>query len=142
MNRPLRRLPAVLVTALPGALAAAMLATGGLADRRTEEGTIATDDFTGRWLKATTDPCAERYPAELLLRPGGLYEAPGGPETGAAWHSGEWRLEGGTALVIQMADDEMRRYPMAASDGNELAVTDDEGCRIVYRRAPGPDGQG
>ena len=97
------------------------------------EAGIAKDHLTGRWLKATADSCAARYPAELLLRPGGIYEAPGGPEAGALWHSGEWRLEGGD-FVIQMANDAMRRYRLAAG-GDELAVTDDEGCRIVYRRA-------
>ena len=127
-------------------LAAAMLCAEPLsascvAQRTEEEGAIASNDLTGSWLKATVDPCAERYPAELLLRPGGLYEAPGGPEGGAPWHSGEWRLEDG-AFVIQMADDEMRRYPLALSDDGELAITDVEGCRIVYRRAAGGAGGG
>jgi hypothetical protein len=129
------------------ALAAALLTAAtppidGVAACATEEGAIAIESLTGRWVKATTDPCAARYPAELVLRPGGLYEAPGGPEAGAVWHSGEWRLED-TALIIQMADDEMRPYGLEASDSDELAITDVEGCRIVYRRAPaGAEGQG
>jgi hypothetical protein len=122
VKRPLRRLPAA-------ALAVLSAAGHGLAG----EGTIATKDLTGRWLKATTDACAELYPAELLLRPGGIYEAPGGPEVGAVWHSGGWRLEGG-AFVIQMANDEMRPYRLETPADDELAITDAEDCRVVYRR--------
>ena len=119
----------------PWRRAAAILAAATCAVPATMEASIA-NDLTGRWLKATADSCAARYPAELLLQPGGIYEAPGGPETGAVWHSGEWRLEGGD-FVIQMANDAMRHYRLAASGGDELAVTDDQGCRIVYRRAAG-----
>ncbi len=122
------------------ALAAAAISAAGTAAGTTREDTI-TDDLTehrltGRWLKTTTDACAARYPAELLLRPGGLYEAPGGPEAGAVWHSGEWRLDGDAAFIIQMANDEMRPYRLIASNADQLAIADADGCRVDYRRAP------
>lgn len=118
---------------------ATLVASGGAGASAAETGgesMIAEDKFAGRWLKETTDSCAARYPAELLLRDGGIYEAPGGPEAGAVWHSGEWRLESETEFVIQMANDEMRHYALVALNTNELALKDAEGCRIVYRRAP------
>lgn len=89
--------------------------------------------LTGTWLKASTEDCAAPYPAQLVLKPGGIYEAPGGPDAGSVWHSGDWELRDG-ALVIQMANDEMRPYRLSINEAGQLIFEDDVGCVIAYAR--------
>ena len=98
---------------------------------------MTMDDLAGRWRKASETECAARYPGELELRQGGLYEAPRGPEEGAVWHGGEWQLDQPSAMIVQMADDEMRRYGLVTLNEREFVLEDGEGCQIAYRRETG-----
>jgi hypothetical protein len=94
---------------------------------------ISEDALIGRWRKLPAGACAARYPEALEFRAGGVYFAPGGPDAGAYWHGGDWRIEGDT-LVVQVSNDAMVLYRLGDVSDHEIALEDDAGCRFTYRR--------
>ncbi len=90
-------------------------------------------DLLGVWHKATSDACAEKYPAVLDVRDGGMYFAPGGPEAGAYWHGGDWSVDH-RSLIVQVANDRNVPYEVVEVTGDVFTLEDDENCRFTYRR--------
>lgn len=89
----------------------------------------------GTWHKITTAPCADKYPAILTFSTG-TYRGARGPGQGMVWwDAGIYRLEGPQRLVLSVATDELVTYEIAVR-GDQFEVTDAEGCRFAYRRAP------
>ena len=91
--------------------------------------------LTGEWMKATTDACAEKYPATIVFATS-TYRGARGPSQGMVWwDAGIYRLEGPHTLVVSTATDELVRYPVTFRD-QEFEFSDSEGCRVIYRRRP------
>ena len=94
-----------------------------------------TPALTGTWHKVGTTPCAEKYPAVITFT-GGTYRGARGSEQGMVWwDAGIHRLEGPRKLVLSTATDELVAYDIDVR-GDEFTITDPEGCRFAYRRAP------
>lgn len=95
--------------------------------------------LVGRWQKASSDPCAAKYPDTLELRTG-TYRGTRGPAQGFVWwDAGIWRIEhtgdkGAPQLVLTTASDELIAYPVTLH-ADSFDVVDDQGCRFSYRRA-------
>jgi hypothetical protein len=96
---------------------------------------IQPANLVGTWHKITTLPCADKYPATITFSTG-TYRGARGPGQGMVWwDAGIYRLEGPQRLVLSVATDELVTYEIAVH-GDQLEVTDAEGCRFAYRRAP------
>lgn len=95
---------------------------------------MSEQSLTGYWRKITEDGGSSRYPAKLELRAGGVYEAPGGPETGAYWHGGDWMIAQDGRIVIQVANDAMVPYKIIEFTGAQLTLEDDDGSQFTYQR--------
>jgi hypothetical protein len=90
-------------------------------------------DVVGTWTKTTTAACADKYPLTMTFSTG-TYRGTRGPGQGMVWwDAGIYRFEDGKTLVIGTATDELVSY-QASLQGNQLEVTDAEGCRVTYRR--------
>jgi hypothetical protein len=96
---------------------------------------IPPANLIGTWHKITTVLCADKYPATITFSTG-TYRGARGPGQGMVWwDAGIYRLEGPRRLVVSVATDELVTYEIAVR-GDQLEVTDAEGCRFAYRRAP------
>ena len=96
---------------------------------------IQPANLIGTWHKITTLPCADKYPATITFSTG-TYRGARGPGQGMVWwDAGIYRLEEPQRLVLSVATDELVTYEIAVR-GDQLEVTDAEGCRFAYRRAP------
>jgi hypothetical protein len=91
--------------------------------------------LVGTWSKATTAPCAERYPETLTFAPGTYRGTRGSGQGFVTWDAGIYRIDGTDTLVMGTATDELVSYRMVLA-GDHFDVTDAEGCRVTYRRAP------
>jgi hypothetical protein len=98
-----------------------------------EEGLGA--DLSGAWVRSAGPACAEIYPEVVIFRADGNYEAPGAADQGKVWHSGEYRLEPDGTLVVQAANDAMRRYHIVERAAQKLVLRDDAGCEVILTRA-------
>lgn len=123
------------------ATAAVLVLGGRLLDP--EDGTMdettgaetAGEGWAGRWQKVEEDRCPWPYPELLIVRVGGVYEAPGGPEAGSRFHSGDWTTEeDGTVLVLQAANDAMVRHRVLEHTADAFTLEASGGCRVRYRR--------
>jgi hypothetical protein len=93
-----------------------------------------TSKLVGTWVKVSTEPSADKYPAILQFAPG-TYRGTRSPEQGMiSWDAGIYRHETPSKLVISTATDELVNYSIALHE-DEFEVTDSEGCRVKYRRA-------
>ena len=91
--------------------------------------------LAGEWMKVTSDPCAEKYPATIVFA-ASTYRGARGPSQGMVWwDAGIYRLEGPHTLVVSTATDELVRYPVTFRD-QEFEFSDSKGCRVIYRRRP------
>jgi hypothetical protein len=91
--------------------------------------------IVGAWVKEPAPACAAPYPAELIIRPKGLYE--GCAETRGEytrWDLGSWRIVGPDRIELSTATDKVIAYAFTL-DGDRLAFEDPDGCRFGYRRA-------
>lgn len=92
-------------------------------------------ELSGHWHKVTGDRCAEPYPDELELRPGGTYrgaKAPGS-RSHPLWDVGTYAAEGEGTVRISTANDARIAYGVTL-EGDTLTFTDPQGCRVQYRR--------
>jgi hypothetical protein len=95
---------------------------------------IQPANLLGTWHKVTTSPCADKYPATITFSTG-TYRGARSPSQGMVWwDAGIYRLEGPQRLVLSVATDELVTYEITVR-GDQLEVTDAEGCRFAYRRA-------
>ena len=92
--------------------------------------------LVGRWVRESTDGCAERYPAEVTFNPGTTYLGVRGADQGmVVWDAGIYRLEDdGRTLVMSTSSDELVSYPVRF-EGDAMSVVDADGCAVTYRRA-------
>ena len=91
--------------------------------------------LAGSWRKQGDPPCAEKYPAQLRVEPGGLYfGAADVPGTFIWWDGGTWRLIAPGRLALSVANDAVIEYAFSL-EGDRLAITDEAGCEVVYVRA-------
>ena len=98
---------------------------------------MATHDQTrgmvGTWSKATTDACADKYPATMTFSTG-TYRGARGPDQGfVSWDAGIYRLEDAHTLVVGTATDEIVKYRITLQ-ADRFEFTDADGCRVTYRR--------
>ena len=92
-----------------------------------------TRGMVGTWTKATTAPCADKYPATLTFSTG-TYRGMRGPNQGMVWwDAGIYRLEDARTLVVGTATDELVKYRITLK-GDRFEFTDPDGCRVTYRR--------
>lgn len=92
-----------------------------------------TPNVVGTWAKTTTEACADKYPATMTFS-GSTYRGTRGPAQGMVWwDAGIYRFEDVRTLVIGTATDELVTY-QASLQGNQLEITDADGCRVTYRR--------
>src|SRR3954470_12553827 len=104
-----------------------------LADETMANTPEQTPNVVGTWTKTTTAACADKYPVTMTFS-AGTYRGARGPGQGMVWwDAGIYRFEDATRLVIGTATDELVTY-QASLQGNQLVVTDAEGCRVTYRR--------
>jgi len=97
-----------------------------------------TAEWVGPWAKVSEEGCTTPYPERLELMEKGVFDAPGGPEAGAYFHSGDYRVEENPLrLVLQAANDAMVTHQVVEKT-RDLLVLSRDGCRVRYRRA-GPD---
>jgi hypothetical protein len=90
-------------------------------------------NVVGTWTKTTTAARADKYPATMTFS-ASTYRGTRGPGQGLVWwDAGIYRFEDGRTLVIGTATDELVTY-QASLQGNQLEITDTEGCRVIYRR--------
>ena len=89
--------------------------------------------MVGTWTKATSTACADKYPATITFSTGTYRGMRGAGQGMVWWDAGIYRFEDGKTLVIGTATDELVSY-QASLQGNQLEVTDAEGCRVTYRR--------
>ena len=103
------------------------------ADRIAAQGAGA---LAGRWVRESTDECAERYPAEVTFNPGTTYLGTRGADQGmVVWDAGIYRLEDdGRTLVMSTSSDELVSYPVRIED-DAMSIVDADGCAVTYRRA-------
>jgi hypothetical protein len=125
------------------ALAAALLlllgGSGCLQEREREMSGEETGAWVGRWRKAEEAGCPAPYPEVLVVREGGIYEAPGAAEAGSRFHSGDVALEEGEegatpTLLLQAAHDAMVRHRVVERTDEAFVLETSEGCRVRYRR--------
>ena len=90
--------------------------------------------LAGTWQKLSQDSCAVPYPDSLIFKPGGIYQAPGAPESGKHWHGGDYELTTDGDLKVQMANDAMKPYRITALSAELLTIEDASGCQIRYGR--------
>lgn len=98
---------------------------------------VCEKSLRGYWRKTSTQACADRYPAEIILRAYGVYLAPGGPETGAVWHGGDWALRGADKIMIQSANDRHVTYRLVEATAQSITIEDAAGCRVTYVKSTG-----
>lgn len=99
------------------------------------EGSGWTAEWLGAWAKVSEEGCTPPYPERLELMEGGVFDAPGGPEAGAYFHSGDYRVEEDPPrLVLQAANDAMVTHEVVEKT-RDLMVLSRDGCRVRYRRA-------
>jgi hypothetical protein len=92
-------------------------------------------NVVGTWIKAPAAQCADKYPATLTFSTG-TYRGTRGPGQGMVWwDAGIYRFEDVRTLVVGTANDELVTYRIDFQ-GDQFDVTDAEGCRVTYRRAP------
>jgi hypothetical protein len=90
-------------------------------------------DLIGTWIKVTTDPCADKYPATLTFSTG-TYRGARGPGQGMVWwDAGIYRLENPRTLVVGTATDELVTYRIDVQT-DRFDVTDADGCHVTYTR--------
>ncbi len=93
-----------------------------------------TAEWVGPWAKVSEEGCTPPYPERLELMEEGVFDAPGGPEAGAYFHSGDYRVEEDPLrLVLQAANDAMVTHQVVEKT-QELLVLSRDGCRVQYRR--------
>ena len=92
--------------------------------------------LAGRWVRESTDGCAERYPAEVTFGPGTTFLGARGADQGmVVWDAGIYRLEDdGRTLVMSTSSDELVSHPVRIED-DALSIVDADGCAVTYRRA-------
>lgn len=80
-------------------------------------------------------PCAAAYPDALELRPDGRYTGRSHPSAKLhpRWDVGGWQVTAPGRIVISTSNGADVAYRFAL-DGNALHVTDQDGCRLEYRR--------
>ncbi|QHQ36255.1 hypothetical protein [Algicella marina] len=123
----------VLKRATAVAVSAAILASAP-AGAHFREAVMERELLAGAWEKGPGEPCADIYPERLVLRDEGVFDAPGAADGGKIWHSGDWVLEG-ARLKMQAANDAMLNYRLEVEGPDEIVITSDDGCRVIYRRA-------
>lgn len=88
----------------------------------------------GSWTKVSRSDCADRYPARLELREGGIYTGTNQqPGTFTQWDAGTYRVLGPGRVEISVANDALITYTFAL-EGDTLTFTDPDGCTFEYRR--------
>ena len=92
------------------------------------------EDILGSWKRSSTSDCAARYPSEVSFEASGIYKAPTGVETGAIWHGGDWEIRENTRVALQLANDRMELYTIAALTADEVRLVDADGCEITFVR--------
>jgi hypothetical protein len=90
--------------------------------------------MVGTWVKLTTDPCADKYPATLVFSTGTYRGTRGAGQGMMWWDAGIYHLEDESSLVMGTANDEMVTYPIDMQ-ADRFEFTDAEGCHVTYRRA-------
>jgi hypothetical protein len=90
--------------------------------------------LAGTWTKATTDACADKYPATLTFSTGTYRGTRGSGQGMVWWDAGIYRLEDPKTLVIGTATDELVTYQITLHD-DRFEFIDSEGCAVTYRRA-------
>lgn len=93
-----------------------------------------TSPLLGTWQKVSTGSCAQPYPAVLQLQEGQIYTSQPGADQGfTLWDVGEYEVLSDREIRISTANDAMRSYRYALSEGT-LTITDADDCDIQYRR--------
>ena len=91
--------------------------------------------LTGRWRKADAPPCATAYPDEIEFGDS-RYAATKGRDQGfVVWDVGSVEVLDAHTVRLGTATDQRVEYHVTV-DGDTLTVTDPDGCRFAYRRAP------
>jgi hypothetical protein len=97
----------------------------------------STPSLVGAWAKSRAPSCADKYPDTLTFA-AGTYRGTQGPTQGFVyWDAGIYRLEGDRTLALTTATDELVHYHVELA-GDELIVTDPDGCVFAYRRLTTP----
>jgi len=88
----------------------------------------------GHWQMTGQPDCARFYPDRVMFRAAGLYEAPGAPEAGKLWQSGDFELPDEQTIVIQVANDAMVGYRIRELTETRLTLEDQNGCVFSFDR--------
>jgi hypothetical protein len=89
--------------------------------------------LVGAWRKVSAPSCAEKYPDTVTFSTGTYRGTRGAGQGMVWWDAGIYRLENPDTLVLGVATDELITYRIEL-EGDQLNVTDPDGCRFTYQR--------